>query len=97
MANTETLEVVPRQWKVVQTVREKFPGLGAFDELAARVRPAQRWCHRAGLSARVVKLVVAGIGVGLKYTLTALQVTGRMFSAPITFEPKDHRRRRGAA
>jgi transposase len=24
MANTETLEVVPRQWKVIQTVREKF-------------------------------------------------------------------------
>jgi transposase len=24
MANTETLEVIPRQWKVIQTVREKF-------------------------------------------------------------------------
>jgi hypothetical protein len=23
---TETLEVIPRQWKVIQTVREKFPG-----------------------------------------------------------------------
>ena len=84
MANTETLEVVPRQWKVVQTVREKFPGLGAFDELAARVRPAQRWCHRAGLSARVVKLVVAGIGVGLQDPAKADEMISRMLAAPIT-------------
>ena len=27
---TETLEVVPRQWKVIQTVREKSPGLRPF-------------------------------------------------------------------
>jgi transposase len=27
---TETLEVIPRQWKVIQTVREKFPGLRPF-------------------------------------------------------------------
>ena len=27
---SETLEVVPRQWKVIQTVREKFPGLRPF-------------------------------------------------------------------
>ncbi len=27
---TDTLEVIPRQWKVIQTVREKFPGLRPF-------------------------------------------------------------------
>ena len=27
---TETLEVIPRQWKVIQTVREKVPGLRPF-------------------------------------------------------------------
>ena len=27
---TETLEVIPRQWKVIQTVREKLPGLRPF-------------------------------------------------------------------
>ena len=47
---TETLEVVPRQWKVIQTVREKFslPGLrddhpaaGAVPCDAARLRRAE--------------------------------------------------------
>jgi hypothetical protein len=41
---TETLEVVPRQWKVVQTVREKFtPAFaGAGSAAAARRSPSRR-------------------------------------------------------
>ncbi|MBV8338247.1 MAG: IS66 family transposase zinc-finger binding domain-containing protein [Alphaproteobacteria bacterium] len=41
---TETLEVVPRQWKVVQTVREKFtPAFaGAGSAAAARKSPSRR-------------------------------------------------------
>jgi transposase len=35
---TETLEVVPRQWKVVQTVREKFTPACAGAGSAARAR-----------------------------------------------------------
>ena len=47
---TETLEVIPRQWKVIQTVREKFslPGL-RDDHPAARTVPcdAARLCRSA--------------------------------------------------
>ena len=50
---TETLEVIPRQWKVVQTVREKFscrdcekitPAAGALPCYASRLR----WAEPAG-------------------------------------------------
>ncbi len=51
---TETLEVIPRQWKVIQTVREKFscracetitPAAGAIPCDAARLRRAESPGH----------------------------------------------------
>lgn len=44
---TETLEVIPRQWKVIQTVREKFPGLRPFIPLSVYWTLSRRW--RIGL------------------------------------------------
>ncbi len=44
---TETLEVIPRQWKVIQTVREKFPGLRPFIPLSVHWTLSRRW--RTGL------------------------------------------------
>ena len=35
---TETLEVIPRQWKVIQTVREKFSLPGLREDHASRRR-----------------------------------------------------------
>ena len=69
--------------------------VGEFEELAARVRPAQRRCHRPGLSAGIVELIVAGIGIGLQDPLPALQVTGRVFPAPVAGEAEDDGRRGG--
>ena len=37
---TETLEVVPRQWKVIQTVREKFTCPGLREDLPAPPHPS---------------------------------------------------------
>jgi transposase len=44
---TETLEVVSRQWKVIQTVREKF-----ICRILREDRPAAgpRSCHHSGVS-----------------------------------------------
>ncbi|KGJ04922.1 Transposase IS66 family protein [Paracoccus halophilus] len=36
MANTETLDVIPRQWKVIQTLREKFGQHQALNRQAER-------------------------------------------------------------
>src|SRR5215469_6614890 len=45
---TETLEVIPRRWKVIQTVREKFSVPGLRDDHAAAgavPRDATRFCR----------------------------------------------------
>ena len=47
---TETLEVVPRQWKVVQTVREKFSCRACEASSPSRRRRTMR--SRAGAPAR---------------------------------------------
>jgi len=52
---TETLEVIPRQWKVIQTVGEKFswavrgdqPAAGAVPSHAAWLRRPEPACHGA--------------------------------------------------
>ena len=43
---TETLEVIPRQWKVIQTVREKFSCRDC--ESIGRRRRRSMWCPEAG-------------------------------------------------
>ncbi len=42
---TETLEVIPRQWKVIQTMREKFPGFRPFTPQSVH----RTLCHFADL------------------------------------------------
>jgi hypothetical protein len=53
---TETLEVIPRQWKVIQTVRERFAGSERGAERAAfmyaLIRPQNLTASSAGVAHR---------------------------------------------
>ena len=51
---TETLEVIPRQWKVIQTVREKVPGLRPFtpQTVPGRFAALRTGAHPAGPARR---------------------------------------------
>jgi ABC-type multidrug transport system ATPase subunit len=70
--------------------------IGEFEELAAGVRPTQGRSHGPRQSFRVVKRIVASIGIGLENARPSLQMFCRVFTAPVAGEAEDHRRRGGA-